>query len=191
VSRKGKGKKGSWQKQTLRLKDKHTWTAPPGFLIIVLDRGAVRFNYPEGWEVAPDEDAIKIYDRPKPDDNCVLAVSYLRLPPIDWSGLPLSQLIQEASVGDTRGVLPHGEIVAEPRADVEIVWRQMIFDDPVEHRPAYSRIALARGNNIQALITFDFWIEDEEKLEPAWREVLRSIELGRYVADPTRGDVLH
>ncbi|HET7089251.1 MAG TPA: hypothetical protein VFL17_11405 [Anaerolineae bacterium] len=183
--------KRRWTKQTLTLKDTHSWKAPPGYNIFAADRGAVRFNFPHGWVVVPAADCIELYDRQPPDDDCRLAVSYLRLPPIDWSGLPLAQLITTVVEGDHREVLARGAIVNVPREDLEVAWTEIRFMDPQEHREAFSRVALARGQNLQALITFDFWADDAPRLRPVWDEVMHSVELGRYVADPTTGDVLH
>jgi len=44
---------------------------------------------------------------------------------------------------------------------------------------------------LQALITFDFWARDAAWLESVWDEVMRTVELGRFVSDPTAGDTLH
>jgi hypothetical protein len=157
----------------------------------VADRGAVRFNVPRSWVIVPTSDCIELYDQQPPKDNCRLAVSYLRLPPIDWSGLPLAQLIATVVEGDRREILAREEVIKVPRADLELAWTEIRFMDPQEYREAFSRIALARGWNLQALITFDFWVEDMVRLEPVWDEVMRSVELGRYVDDPTMGDILH
>jgi hypothetical protein len=183
--------KPQWEKQTLNLKDSHAWKAPPGYNVFVVDRGAVRFNVPHIWVVVPASDCIAIYDKQPPDDDCRLAVSYLPLPTIDWSGLPLAQLIATATKSDQRKILSHGEIAHIPRTDLELAWTEGRFIDSQEHREAFSRLAIARGSNLQALITFDFWVEDALRLNPVWDEVLRSVELGRYVDDPTIGDVLH
>ncbi|MBI3461054.1 hypothetical protein HY009_09010 [Candidatus Acetothermia bacterium] len=183
--------KPQWEKQTLALRDEHTWKAPPGYNVFVADRGAVRFNLPQDWVIEPASDCIALYDQKPPQDNCRLAVSYLRLPPVDWSGLPLAQLITSVVKDDRRKVLARGEITSISRLDVELAWMEIRFLDPQEKREAFSRIALARGSNLQALITCDYWPEDAKRLEPIWDEVLRSIELGRYVTDPTAGDVLH
>ena len=141
--------------------------------------------------IAPASDCIEIYDKQPPDDDCRLAVSYLPLPAIDWSGLPLTQLIVTAKKSDRRKILSHSEIVHVPRTDLELAWTEVRFMDSQEHREAFSRLAIARGSNLQALITFDFWVEDASRLNSVWDEVLRSVELGRYVDDPTSGDVLH
>ena len=53
-----------WEKKTLRLKDGHGWSARPGCNVLVADRGAVRFDYPEGWVVVPDErGSLKLHDK--------------------------------------------------------------------------------------------------------------------------------
>ncbi|MEN3334724.1 MAG: hypothetical protein V7641_4089 [Blastocatellia bacterium] len=181
-----------WLKDTYKLKKNHTWKAPDGYRIFVADRGAVRFNIPDGWVIEPDADSIKFYDAKPPDDNCRLACSYLRLPShIDWSGLPLSQMINAATGGDERTLTRSGEITHKQRADLEVAWADYHFIDPVEQRQAYTRLCIARGSSIQALITLDYWPEDAAKLAAVWAEVIRSLQLGRYVKDPTLGDVLH
>jgi hypothetical protein len=180
-----------WSKESSKLKKGHSWKATPGFRIFVADRGAVRFNIPEGWIIEPDSDSIKFYDGKPPDDNCRLACSYLRLPPIDWSGLHLSELIKVATQGDPRQATLVGEIFENQRPDLELAWADFEFLDPQEQRKAFTRICIARGSGIQALITLDYWPEDGARLAPMWQELLSSLQLGRYVADPTVGDVVN
>ena len=138
--------------------------------------------------MTPSEDAIKFYNRPPPDDDCLLqlTVMYLR-PDIDWSGLPLTELVRQAIKDDFRGIISEGEMVHVRRADLELAWIETRFIDPNEHREACSRTCLARSGNIQPLITLDFWPEDAERFGAVWDEVLRSLRLGDYVKDPTRG----
>ncbi len=179
-----------WNKEVLKLKNNHSWKAKPGYRIFIADKGAVRFDFPDNWVVIPDEDSIKFHDADPPDDNCRLAVSYVQLAPIDWSGLPLSQLVQTVVEGDERGITHQSEMHETKRSDLELAWTEISFIDPVEKRDARSRICLGRGSNIQPLITMDFWAEDAEKFAPVWNEVLRSLQLGMYVEDPTRGHIL-
>jgi hypothetical protein len=181
-----------WDKETLKLKPNHGWRVKPGYHIFVMDRGAVRFNIPQGWIIKPGSDSIKIHDREPPDDDCVLAVSYLRLPPgIDWSGLPVREMVRVAVEGDSREVSGRGEMIEEERGDLSLAWTEVRFTDPNEQREAFSRICIARGaNHIQSLITFDFWATDAARLHPVWDEVLRSLEVGWFIADPTQGPVV-
>jgi hypothetical protein len=176
MSRKGKGKQ-KWTERAYRLPENTSWRCPAGYRILVLDKGAVRINIPEKWDVVPGDDgSIKVYDKPQG---------------IDWTGLPMSQLIEVATQGDPHGRKPQDPIVYDPRRDIEVAWQEMVFTDPVEKREARSRIAFARGYNIQALITLDFWPEDGPRIAAAWKEVIRSVDVGRYVSDPLKGDVLH
>ena len=178
------------QSKTFKLQERHRWKAKPGHSVLVLDRGAVRVDYPEGWIVKHHPDSMKIHDGEPPDDNCVLAVSYIRLPPIDWSGLPLRELVAAAASGADRGIVERKEIVEEPRSDLELAWIEVRYTDAQEKRPAVSRIAIGRGSGIQCLVTFDFWADDAAQLEPVWKEALRSLVLGWYVDDPTLGPVI-
>jgi hypothetical protein len=52
-----------WHKHSLGLDAAHSWRARPGNKILLLDRGAARFEFPERWVVEPDEDRIE----PVPD----------------------------------------------------------------------------------------------------------------------------
>src|SRR5262245_48333025 len=108
------------RKKALKLKEGHTWTAKPGHKIFVADRGAVRFDIPKEWVVVMDPDAVKIYDKQPPKDDAVLGVSYFNLPPIDWSGLPLRPLLEEAMKGTERELTSRGEIVEIKRGDLDI-----------------------------------------------------------------------
>jgi hypothetical protein len=190
---KRRNKKKQWQKKTLRLKDTHSWQAPKGYKIVVLDRGAVSFNVPQGWIVV-DTEPFTMHDAEPPDDEARLTVSFWRTTPgIDWSGLPLPQLLEQSAVSDDDDldVLERGEIVIEGRNDLELVWMVQRFLDPTEKREAYTRIAMARGWDVHVLITGDFWVDDMPAFQPMWDEVLRSLQLGRVIEDPTRGAVTH
>lgn len=179
------------QKQTLRLKDNHTWKAPDGYKIVVIERGLVSFNVPQSWHVAKLE-PFELNDKAPPNDDARLTTSFWRLPPgVDWSGLPLVPLLAKATEGSDLEILERSDIFPTPRTDLEMIWTEHRFMDPVEKREAYTRIMVARGWDVQVLITFDFWVIQAKKFRPVWDEVLRSLQLGRYVEDPTKGDILH
>lgn len=182
---------GKRKKQVLRLKPNHKWKAKPGYKIFVADRGAVRLHIPQDWILVPGSDSIKFHDREPPEDNCVLAVSFLRLPAIDWRGLPLSHLVQTIVEGDDRDIIGRGNIIDVRRDDLELAWTEVRFIDPSECRAAISRICLGRAAQIQSLITFDFWADEASQFSAVWDEVLHSLALGKYINDPTMGDVIH
>ena len=177
----------SWNKKNLTLKPGHTWKAKPGCKIVVADRGAVRFDVPEAWVVIPGPDAIKIHDKQPPDDDCALAVSYVRLPPIDWTGLPLVKLLSDSTKQTGLQVTKTGAILEQHRADLAIAWRELHFIDEKEQRDAISRICLGRRKLVQCLITFDFWVTDLERCDPVWKTVLDTLAVGEFVHDPTTG----
>ncbi len=177
----------TWDKRTLKLPEKHGWHAKPGYKIFVADRGAVRFDFPESWLIIPADDAIRFHDKQPPDDDCTLALSVMRLPEGDWSGLPVSSLVGQLVEKDSRDTISRGEVVEVRRADLDLAWAEIRFTDPTEGRPARSRICLARASNIQPLITFDYWEDDAPRLGKAWDEILRSLRVGEPILDPTLG----
>lgn len=176
-----------WDKRTLKLPEKHGWHAKPGYKIFVADRGAVRFDFPDDWVVIPDADSIKFHDKQPPDDDCTLAMSVMRLPPGDWSGLKLSTLIAKLVEDDRRGSTLRGKIVDVHRTDLDLAWGEVTFIDPNEKRPARSRTCLARASNVQPLITFDFWEDQAPKLGKIWDEILRTLRVAEPILDPTLG----
>ncbi len=177
--------------QKMRLKDNHTWKAPKGYKIVVMDRGAVSFNVPEKWILTKME-PLELHDAEPPNDNARIMVSFWRTPPgVDWTGLPLPELLLKSTEDTARDTLEISSLTLYPRDDLELVWIAYRFLDKDEQREAWSRVALARGWDIHTLITFDYWVDDAKKCQPVWDEVLRSLQLGRSIEDPTRGAVVH
>lgn len=192
---------------TLKMRDNHTWQAPDGYKIIVADRGAVSFNVPSAWLIVKME-PLELNDAEPPDDEARISMSFWRMAPgIDWSALPLGPLLEQATEnlgeGDEAGQhgdgadKPEYEILERwltqtyPREDLEMVWMQHRFLDPVEKREAYSRFLMARGFDVHCLITVDFWADDAARIVPIWEEIARSLQLGRVIEDPTKGPTLH
>src|SRR5256886_14911265 len=67
---------------------------------LVLDAGAVVVESPGDWVAAPAVGHVNVRDgAPPADSTCQLAVSCLRIPSVDWSGLPLSNRSEERRVG--------------------------------------------------------------------------------------------
>ncbi len=176
-----------WEKRTLKLRDGHTWTARPGCQVFVADRGAVMFEFPGDWVVVPGAECIKFYDKRPPDDDCCLAVSYLRLPPLDWSKLPLAALVEEAGKTDNRPLYHWGKIVESRRGALETAWREVRLVDSGQTREARSRMCIARKGGIQALLTYDFWESDLEACAKVWDLVLETLDLDQHIEDPQSG----
>ncbi|MGI8744782.1 MAG: hypothetical protein ACR2NN_19860 [Bryobacteraceae bacterium] len=183
--------RSDWKKKDLELKPGHGWKAKPGYNICAINRGAIRFEYPQGWNVNADEDSLKIRDCPEPDDNCVLAVSQMHLPTEIADQVPLRELVRVSMDHDDRDIRERKEIVEVGRTDgVELAYVEVRYFDPKQKREAFSRLCVARGSGVYGLITFDFWVDDAAKFEPAWEQALRSLILGVYIKDPAVGPVI-
>jgi hypothetical protein len=188
----GKQKKHNlkWIKETLDLKPNHHWQASPGYKLFVAGRGAMRFEVPQDWFFEPDTKSFRFLDRQPPDDDCRLEASFNLLPPADWRQFPLAEALAKIVDEDERHVLSKGEIITLDRQTANIVWTEFKFLDSEENREAYARICVGLGSNVQCLITFDYWVDDADRLTPVWDTVLRSLILGLYVSDPTTGAAL-
>ena len=87
---------------------------------------------------------------------------------------------------DGRDVIAKGEIFTLKRQTAKIVWTEIKFiDTQAEPREAFSRTCIGLGSNVQCLITFDYWVDQAQKLTPIWDEVMRSLTLGLYIRDST------
>lgn len=176
-----------WNKRTLKLPKNHGWQAKPGYKVFVADRGAVRFDIPSDWVMLPDVVSVKFHDKEPPDDNVRLEMSFLRLPPgVDFSGLPVTEMLKVALKDDSRDLIATGEIALVQREDLEYAWTEIWFNDPTERRAAGTRACLARGSNVQPFITMDFWLDEADRYLPVWDEVLRTLQLGQHIKDPTK-----
>ena len=187
-----KRKKQHWRQDNLRLRKDHNWRAKPGYKIFVADRGAVRFDFPENWLMEMSESgSVKFHDVPPPDDDCLLEVSVMHLNPnVDWSGVPLAEFLADIVENDPRALMEQGEIVTVQRPGAQIVWTEGRFVDTTqEDRAARARLCLALGSNIQTIITMDLWENDLERFGPVWDEVLASLRIAEYVADPKLGPI--
>lgn len=183
--------KKTFTKATGRLADNHTWKAPPGYKIIVIDRGAASFNFPAKWIVKGFE-PLEIHDADPPNDNARLMVTIWKFPShVDYTDLPLVGLLAQATSQTEREMISKSEIFQPKRDDLQIAWVEHRFIDTVEPREAFSRIAVVRYLGIHLLITFDYWVDDARKMTPVWDELLRSLQMGRYIADPLKGETLH
>lgn len=197
-----------WKKQTLKLQEGHRWEAKPGYHIVVLDRGAARFDVPKGWVMMPPDQAaldqqpnghdgdvppvpaIEMRDAEPPDDTCGMQISVLHMPTgVDWSRLPVTELLTGSMQGAYSDALDRGEVKTIKRPQLELAWRQTRFLDEAEQREAFARTILARRDGLHVMITFLLWVDDEKRLEPVWNELLSSLRLGDYISDPTLGDL--
>lgn len=174
----------------LRLTSGHGWRAQPNHKILVLDRGMVRFEYPETWFVELTEDGVKVHDKPPPDDDCVLGVSYHRWPAIAGQILTVGALVRDAFRSDERSFSTVNAVIEDTRMDITMAWGEGRFFDSRIDREACARLCIARNDEIQALMSFDFWLSDSDNCHARWLDFLASLQLGQWVADSARGPSL-
>lgn len=93
----------------LKLKANHTWRSKPGYSICVLDRGAVRFDYPSSWKVDMAEGAVYLHDREPSIESCDLGVSIFRVPMESIAELPIEEMLTH-SLGSDRNPYEQSEI---------------------------------------------------------------------------------
>ncbi|WP_152050373.1 hypothetical protein [Tautonia marina] len=178
-----------WVKKPLRLKDEHGRETRVGCDVLVTDRSAVPFDYPDDWVVIPDDHGtLRLHDRQPPDDDCTLQMTIFDLNPnVDWSRLSLSSMIETLLQQETRFVLERGEIITFQRGPIEAAWSEIRFMDPNEARPAFSRTCLVRCGTLQPLITFDFWENDAPRCRQVWDTILATLRIDGTLIDPADG----
>ena len=171
-----------------RLLPNHTWTSRAGCLTMVLDRGAVQFDYPRSWSAQPGAGSIALFDRTPPKGNR-LEVSCLRLPAVDWSGLPIVELVDQVTSKPRRNATP-GPLREEFRRGIELALRDLTFAPPqpwLASQAMCFRVCMARYGGVHCLITYEFRRADGARCEDAWDVVLETLVLDRVIADPLAG----
>ncbi|MGH8907797.1 MAG: hypothetical protein ACRD0K_15075 [Egibacteraceae bacterium] len=166
-----------------RLPKNHAWSARPGFKVVVANRGAARFDIPREWVGGPAEGSdLCLHDRTPPDDDCRLEFSLLPVPPIPDPGPALDTLLDQATRdnGDDE-VVSRSTSPIERRDGLELVWTEVCYRDADTQRLALSRTCLARGRGVHAVLTMALWADDTARFDPAWHELLRSLDLGRHL----------
>ena len=172
--------KKKWKKQKQQLPEDHQWTAAPGNKVFIADAGAMQFEIPRKWHLSPGESgSIRFFDKKREDDADIrLEVSLIYAANIDWSGLPLPLLIENAALSDdNRGITNRGPYQELRRSTLEAAWLEVDFMDATENRSAHSRIGMARGPGAYAIITLDFWTEDADRARSVWDSVMASLKL--------------
>jgi hypothetical protein len=102
-----------------------------------------------------------------------------------------------ASAGEDDDVISRDPVTHVLRPNLEIVWTETRYIEKVEQREARSRHLFARGRgtptweahprDILPFVTMDFWPEDAAHCNAVWKELVRSLRIGEYVADPRLG----
>src|SRR5262245_7350826 len=100
------------------------WKAKPGYRILVIDRGAVRFDFPSSWMASVDSKYVRIIDSEPPDDRCGVMVSCRRIS-LCVMNVPMVELLREVTCEDMeeRPTKSRGPIIGVYRPPLEAAWR--------------------------------------------------------------------
>ncbi len=176
-----------WQQGRFKMKPDHRWKAKPGHQIFIAQRGAIRLDIPRTWVVIPEKTSYKMCDRQPPDDECTLEVSYMVLPDADLTGLTVSMMLRDVTDNQHQKTETwRGEIVEEKRGEMEMAQLATRWIDPSQNREACSHIALARRRGIQALLTYDYWLDDAKQFGPVWITIMETLRVAEWVTPDGR-----
>lgn len=170
--------------EVLQLSDSHGWKARPGHRILVLDRGAVRFDFPRDWTVCFKSNYVYLLDGEPSNETCALAVSFRRVSGIA-AYTPLPGVLQESVRQGPGPAEVCGPPVRFRRWPLEGVWLETRNSERSPEARSYS--CLARAGCTIAFMTFDFRMQDQTRLCPVWNTVLDTLTVGEYVDDPVTG----
>jgi hypothetical protein len=170
--------------QALQLDPSHQWKARPEHRILIVDGGAVRFDFPKDWNLYSGPKYVALFDASPLDYTCVLTVSAKRIS-ISQAMIPFGLYVREITQPDEPGV-HYGNVIRIFRPPLEAAWFEMRFFDPYG-RAACKRVCFARAGCTRALITFDFRPHDELRMFRPWNTVMETLVVGDYVEDPVTG----
>jgi len=164
----------------------HGWRARPGHRILIVDNGAVRFDFPKEWTLYSRRNYACLLDGTVPDYSCAVTASARRIP-ISAAVIPLEPYLREIAQTDDLEEASCGDVLRIFRPPLEAGWVEWRFTDPVQRCEARKRVCIARAGCTRAVITFDFWPEDELRHFWAWNTILETLVVGDYLEDPTTG----
>src|SRR5438034_10691683 len=102
----------------------HGWKAAPGCRILVIDGGAVRFDFPREWIVHSGANQVLLIDRHPPNDRSYIGLRWRRLSAAE-TAVPLPFLVENSTLAEQRRVIHRGEIVRIFRLPLEVAWVQL------------------------------------------------------------------
>jgi hypothetical protein len=190
-----------WERREFNLPDNHGWTAKPGNRVFVANQGAVRFEVPNTWtlDMPKGSKSFQFFDGKPPNDDIRLDVRVMYLaasrPDVEWSQLqpweepPITDWLKKNIADDEREPTRVGSPLTIRVDDTTIVWAEMDFIDPVEKRPAHTRLcyAMKASTALLAIIAMDYWDDHSERAKAAWSDILGTLKVGDYMESPFRG----
>ena len=192
----------NWERREFNLPENHGWTAKPGNRVFVANQGAVRFEVPSTWllDMPKGSRSFVFLDRkPEADADIRLDVRVMPLaaarPDVEWSQLqpweepPIADWLKKNLAADERVPTRVGNPLTLRLDGTTIVWAEMDFIDPVEKRPAHTRLCYAMKTQaaLLAMIAMDYWDDHAERAKAAWNDILGTLKVGEFVESPFHG----
>jgi hypothetical protein len=168
--------------RAIQLEPGHSWKAAPGCRILIVDGGAVRFDYPAEWVVRPTPKYVFVIDRYPPDDRCLLAVSWRRIP-IRALGVSTAVLLDRLAPPETRPADCRGQTLRLYRPPLEVAWTETRFVEPIYGSDVCTRICVARADCTQAIFLLDYRPGTEAMVDVVWKTLLDTLVIGDYIDD--------
>jgi hypothetical protein len=162
------------------------WKAAPGYRTLAIDGGAVRFECPVHWVVAPMSHYVCVADRQPPDERCLLALSWRRIP-LEATILSIPHLVSALRDANPDPGIQRAPVMRVFRPPLELAWTELMLVDPNKGVEIGKRLCLARSGCTQALIVLDFRPEEGLALFEFWRNLLATLAVGETIADPGSG----
>jgi hypothetical protein len=162
----------------------HAWKATPGYRILLVDSGAIRFDFPIGWIVHRGTKQVLLLDRYPPDERSYIGLRWRRILPAEAT-IPLEVLVSKSSIAEQRPIVSRGPVIRLFRPPLEAAWIQLQVID--RGRQMCTRMCVARGGCTQAIILAEFHSADEVKFFPIWETFLKTLAVGDYIVDATTG----
>ena len=172
--------------RAIEIQSGHLWKAAPGCRILLIDSGAVRFDYPAEWVVRPTPKYVFVIDRQPPDDRCLLAVSWRRIP-IRALSISTAALLDRLAPLETRPSDHRGNTQHLQRPPLEAAWTETRFIEPVYGNDVCTRMCVARADCTQAVLLLDYREGNEAAIDVAWKILLDTLVIGEYIEDIRSG----
>ena len=172
--------------RAIQLESGHSWKAAPGCRILIIDGGAVRFDYPAEWVVRPTPKYVFVIDRYPPDDRCLLAVSWRRIP-IRALGISPAALLDRLAPLETRPADYRGQTFQVFRPPLQVAWTETRFVEPIYGDNVCTRMCVARADCTQAVFLLDYRPGTEATVDAVWKTVVDTLAIGDYIEDLRAG----
>lgn len=183
-------------KTSIPLAEDHAWSAPDGFNIFVMDRGAVLFNFPNKWNFEHGEKgSIRFFNKEtRKDSDGEIEISYVRMPGL--SAVNLDNIPFQDMLGQLEWVYGDGEpieiielynIAFSNRIQPKIAWLKAKYIERNEQREAYCIRCIALDSDIHCTITSSYWVDYAEEMQSVWDEFIGSLTLNKHIQNPAIG----